>query len=150
VTKRKPAPPPPAAKRGRGRPSNAEKARLAAEALMARAVVPETPEVSDMQIRAYLETLMTLSGPPEPDVKPVLPPPPPPPPPAPAPKAEQDLSELSTYDRSNPEKLWGEALRHFAWQRGIARSEMADWPDEKVRQQVSILIRRQYNELAEV
>lgn len=137
-----------AAKRGPGRPSNAEKARRQAELLMAIAIAPPAQVVTDSMICAYLETLMVLSGPPEPAIAPILPPSPPSP--APAPSPAQDLSTLSSYDQANPEKLYGETLRHFAWQRGISRSEMTDWSDEKVRQQVNILIRRQYTELAEV
>jgi hypothetical protein len=50
-------------------------------------------------------TLAALSGPPEPDVKPILPPAPPPPPPAPAPapaaRAECDVSD---HERERPQR----------------------------------------------
>lgn len=138
---------PVAAKRGRGRPSNAEKARRQAEALMAtaaaRAPAPVFPEpeseVSAESIRSHLEKLMAIPLPPEPAVAPILPPAPPPPP------AEQDVSQLAAHERENPEKLWGSALRDFAWKRGISRSEMTEWTDEKVRQQVKLIIHRQYD-----
>lgn len=149
------------AKRGPGRPSNAEKARRAAELVMAAAAAtaaiapavpkaippPPAPQVSDVDIATFILRAMTLPLPPEPHQAPILPPPPPPPP-APAPQPKQDLSLLAAHERENPDRLRGETLRHFAWQRGISRSEMEGWSDEKVREQVQILVRRQYNDQA--
>lgn len=153
MAKHKPAQHPAATeKRGRGRPSNAE---LALRASMAQAVPPVNASPSEGcpvpgadDARA---TLATLTGPPEPSVKPVLPPAPPPAPPAPAPapRAEQDLSAMSAADREDPRKLYGQALRDFAHARGAASwSDMQAWSDEKVREQVLMKIRRQYAEYA--
>jgi hypothetical protein len=126
-------------KRGRGRPSKVEvAARAQAEAALRAAAAPTT-------------TVAGLSLPPEPSERPILPPaPPPPPPPAPAQPARQDLSLLTTQQREDPRFLWGDALRDFAWRRGLSRSSMEDWDDEKVREQVLMIVRRQYDELQEV
>lgn len=51
---------------------------------------------------------------------------------------------MSACDREDPRKLYGQALRNFAHARGIARSEMTDWTDEKVREQAKIVAYRQY------
>lgn len=139
--------------RGRGRPSNAElalRASLAVQAVTPINAGPSEgcPVTGTDDARA---TLAALTGPPEPSVKPILPPAPPPPPPAPAPapRAEQDLDAMSAADREDPRKLYGQALRDFAHGRGAAsRSDMEAWSDEKVREQVLMKIRRQYAEYA--
>ena len=119
-------------KRGRGRPSKVEVAARA-------------------QAEAALRAVASLPLPPEPSERPILPPAPPPPPPAaPAQPARQDFSLLTTQQREDPRFLWGEALRDFAWRRGLSRSSMEDWDDEKVREQVLMIVRRQYDELQEV
>jgi len=138
----------PAAKRGRGRPSNAEKARRAAELALAVAAAPATSPASDEAVRAFIAQAMSIPTPPEPSERPILPPAPPPVTPPPAQQPEQDLSLLASHERENPDRLYGSALRHFAWQRGLSRSEMEGWSDEKVREQVQIVIRRQYNDQA--
>jgi hypothetical protein len=135
--------------RGRGRPSNAELALRAS--LATQAVAPSPAPVESAGLPGAQEATAGLTGPPEPSVKPILPPAPPPPPPAPAPapRAEQDLSVMSAADREDPRKLHGQALRDFAHARGAAsRSDMEAWSDEKVREQVLMKIRRQYAEYA--
>lgn len=53
---------------------------------------------------------------------------------------------LSAADRENPSKLSGDDLRALAHRRGIARSEAAGMSDEKLRQQLNLVINRQYAE----
>lgn len=165
MTKRKPALQPVAPeKRGRGRPSNAEIAARAAMATMAAAaaqVSAPSPAPVESQplpgaqeatpLRALIATLAVLGGPPEPVSAPILPPAPPAPPPAPTPaaRAEPDLAAMSENDRNDPRKLWGQALRDFAHRRGAAsRSAMEGWSDEKLREQVEMVVYRQYHEYA--
>lgn len=47
-----------------------------------------------------------------------------------------DLSRLPAYQRENPEKLTGEALRNVAYRSGISRSELSRLSDEKIREQM--------------
>lgn len=53
---------------------------------------------------------------------------------------------LSAAERENPGKLSGDDLRALAHRRGIARSEAAGMSDEKLRQQLNLIINRQYAE----
>jgi hypothetical protein len=53
---------------------------------------------------------------------------------------------LTAGQREDPRYLHGDVLRKFAHERGIARSEMQEWDDDKVRRQVSLIVHRQYDE----
>jgi hypothetical protein len=50
----------------------------------------------------------------------------------------------SAWDRENPKKLSGEALRAFAHRQGMAKSELATMPDEKIRTQLHYVTARRY------
>lgn len=68
---------------------------------------------------------------------------PPPPIDAPLPKPAE-APVLSAADRENPNKLSGQALRELAHQRGMARSVLADMPDEKIRMELRYITNNQY------
>jgi hypothetical protein len=61
-------------------------------------------------------------------------------------EASAALSSLSAADRENPDKLSGEPLRALAHRRGLARSTLADMPDEKIREQLRYITHRQYDD----
>lgn len=61
-------------------------------------------------------------------------------------KAPDTTEPLSAADRENPEKLSGEPLRKLAHNRGIARSELENLTDEKIREQLRYRVHRQYEE----
>ncbi len=63
-----------------------------------------------------------------------------------APSVESDVSgnvgeasALPAYQRENPNKLEGQALRDLAHKQGLARSEVATMSDEKIRVQLRYL-----------
>lgn len=70
---------------------------------------------------------------------------------APTKKAEAEqpvVVALSAADRENPAKLSGDALKKLAHRRGMPMSSMQSMSDEKIRTELSYIIRRQYEEAA--
>lgn len=61
-----------------------------------------------------------------------------------APAAEPIV--LNAADRENPNKLTGQALRDLAHRRGMAKSILADMPDEKIRMELRYITGRQYED----
>lgn len=61
----------------------------------------------------------------------------------PVPEAEQ--VPITAADRENPNKLTGQALRELAHRRGMARSVLADMPEEKIRMELRYITHRQYS-----
>lgn len=47
-----------------------------------------------------------------------------------------EASALPAYQREHPDKLSGQALRDLAHRHGMAKSELATMPDEKIRIQL--------------
>lgn len=59
------------------------------------------------------------------------------------------VAGLSAYQRENPDALTGSDLRHLAYSRGIAKSQLASMSDEKIREQLKYLTYRQYDDAVE-
>jgi hypothetical protein len=53
---------------------------------------------------------------------------------------------LSAADKANPNKLHGDDLRALAHQRGMAKSLLANMPDEKIRAQIRYIDYGQYGQ----
>ena len=49
------------------------------------------------------------------------------------------LDDLPAYQRENPEKLTGEALRNLAHRSGIARSELSRLTEDQIRAQMKFI-----------
>ena len=62
-------------------------------------------------------------------------------------KADEPQAEtlVSAHDRENPDKLTGDALYELAHRKGLARSDVANMSDEKIRTQLRYLTYRQYD-----
>ena len=61
-------------------------------------------------------------------------------------RTAKQRAALPGYGRDNPAALAGEALRLFANERGLARSEVDNMPDEKVREQLRYQVSAAYGE----
>jgi hypothetical protein len=48
--------------------------------------------------------------------------------------------------REDPQRLEGDDLRRLAYQRGIARSQLATMDDAKIRRELHFIIARQYEQ----
>lgn len=53
-----------------------------------------------------------------------------------APETAEQISHLPAYHKEHPDKLSGQALRDLAHRHGLAKSELATMPDEKIRVQL--------------
>lgn len=60
--------------------------------------------------------------------------------------AEPATREESAFDRENPERQTGEALRALAHRRGLSLSAMVGMSDEKIRRELNVITYRQYSE----
>lgn len=58
--------------------------------------------------------------------------------------ASAALANMSAFDRENPTKLSGDALRAHAHRRGLSKSELVGMPDEKIRTQLRYITQQQY------
>lgn len=59
---------------------------------------------------------------------------------------QAEADRLPAAYRENPAKLGGEALRRLGNRMGMAHSQMAEMSDEKLREQLKMITRRQYEE----
>lgn len=115
--------------RKRGRPSNAElAARREVEALLAQ--LPTSSPAPDAGGAAAPSTPVEAVG-----LDATLPEDP-----------EAYYETLTSNERNDPRVLRGVRLRDLAHARGISRSEMTEWDDAKVRDQLKMLLARQYEQ----
>lgn len=59
---------------------------------------------------------------------------------------KEDEAPLSAADRENPDRLSGSALQELAHRRGLARSDILNMDDDKIRVQLRYLTYRQYDD----
>jgi hypothetical protein len=113
--------------RKRGRPSNAElAARAEAESLALLARLPSSGPAPEADGAAAPRTAAEAAGP---DAT-----------------SEDYYEALTTNERNDARCLRGVRLRDLAHARGISRSEMTEWDDDKVRGQLKMLLSRQYEQ----
>ncbi|XVJ69943.1 MAG: hypothetical protein HEQ39_09990 [Rhizobacter sp.] len=57
---------------------------------------------------------------------------------------DSPIPVTNAWHREDPKRLSGEALRVFAHRQGMAKSDLAAMPDEKIRTQLHYIIARRY------